>query len=281
MTKHFYDNVYLEGHAFGYDGGPKGMPNRTRMLWERTSIWLASFGLNANPDAKILEIGCGMAYLSKIHPGWHGAEYSRSAVDRVKASESETRIFLEDAQTLSFLDKSFDAVFTYATLEHVPDPDRAFREIDRILREGGQALIAPAWNCREWTVKKIEKRSMADLTLTEKLERLSIPLREHIIFRAMIAFPKRFFTELVMWLLPNRPLPLRYSSLHPRWDLIDKYGHVSDDDAVADIDPHAGIAFFKTRGYAVISHQTLYKRMTARHEPIIVRKPNLSGSKRI
>lgn len=51
MTKHFYDNVYLDSHAFGYDGGPKGMPDRTRMLWERTSIWLASCGLNAYPDA--------------------------------------------------------------------------------------------------------------------------------------------------------------------------------------------------------------------------------------
>lgn len=80
-----------------------------------------------------------------------------------------------------------------------------------------------------------------------------------------------------MLISPGRPLPLRYRTLHPRWDLIEQYGHVSDDDAVADIDPHAGIAFFKTRGYLVMSHPTLFKRLTARHEPVIVRKLSLSA----
>jgi hypothetical protein len=121
---------------------------------------------------------------------------------------------------------------------------------------------------------------MADLTLVEKLERMSIPLREHLAFRALVALPKRLWTELLMGLFPDRPLSLRYRTLHPRWDLIEQYGHVSDDDAVADIDPHAGIAFFRTRGYLVMSHPTLFKRLTARHEPVIVRKPALSGAGR-
>lgn len=181
----------------GYDGGPAGMPERTRMLWNRTVDWLSSCGLDTKTDAKILEIGCGMAFLSKIHSGWHGAEYSKTAVERVKAREGEeTRIFEEDVQALSFPDKSFGAVFSYAALEHVPDPNRAFVEIDRILR--GDALIAPTWNCRAWTVKKIEQRPWSDLNLMEKLERISIPLRERIVFSAMVALPKRFWTEVLM-----------------------------------------------------------------------------------
>ena len=43
----------------------------------------------------------------------------------------------------------------------------------------------------------------------------------------------------------KKPLSLRYKALHPRWGLIAQYGHISDDDAVADIDPHAGFVSSK------------------------------------
>lgn len=52
-------------------------------------------------------------------------------------------------------------------------------------------------------------------------------------------------------------MALRYRTLFPRWDLIEPYGDVSDDDAVADIDPHAAVRFFKSRGYEILSHSAL------------------------
>jgi len=158
-------------------------------------------------------------------------------------------------------------------MEHVPNPNKAFSEIDRILRGGGYAMIAPAWNCRAWTVKKIEHRPLAELSLGEKIDRYSIPLREHIAYRALMSIPMRLFTELTM-LITKRALPLRFKVLHPRWDLIEKYGHVSDDDAVAAIDPHAAIAFYKSRGYRIISHTCMLGRLFARGEAVVVQKPN-------
>lgn len=207
-----------------------------------------------------------------MHPGWHGAEYSRIAVDRVKERDGlDCKIYEEDAQHLSFSDSQFDGVFTWAALEHVPDPNKAFLEIDRILKRGGDALIAPAWNCRSWTVKKIEQRPMSELSWLERIERWLIPLRALLIFRGCIALPNRFWGE-VRLACGQRAMPLRYKVLHPRWDLIVKYGHVSDDDAVAAIDSHAGICFFKSRGYEIISHPTFLSRLIARYEPLIVRK---------
>jgi len=107
----------------------------------------------------------------------------------------------------------------------------------------------------------------------ERVERSSIPLREHLVYRAFMAMPRRLWSELLMLFAP-RNSPLRFMVLHPRWDLIEKYGHVSDDDAVADIDPHAGIVFFKSRGYRILSHRSLKDRLMARHEAVIVQKPN-------
>jgi hypothetical protein len=130
--------------------------------------------------------------------------------------------------------------------------------------------MAPAWNCRSWTVKKLHQRSYKTLNFLEKIQKLMIPLREHIWFRAISCLPGRFYDELR--LLTQKPIDLRYKSLHPRWDLIEEFDHVSDDDAASDIDPHSAICFFKSRNYEIVSHPTWISRMAARHEPVIVRK---------
>ena len=137
MTKKFYNSAYQAGHISKY-GDLEALSDRTKALKQRTNSWLENTGLAKQLKAQILEIGCGMACLSTIHPGWHGVEYSKSAVERVKAIQgSEVKIFEGDAQCLQFEDQSFDGVFTWAALEHVIDPDKACCEIDRILRGGG------------------------------------------------------------------------------------------------------------------------------------------------
>lgn len=136
-TKKFYDQAYTEGHWSNY-GNIDILAGRGGELAARTHSWLASTGLAKRPDATVLEIGCGMAQLSSIHPGWVGAEYSVAAVERVKDLQGhETPIFEADAQALPWGDQAFDGIFTWAALEHVPNPDLALREIDRVLRGGG------------------------------------------------------------------------------------------------------------------------------------------------
>jgi ubiquinone/menaquinone biosynthesis C-methylase UbiE len=46
-----------------------------------------------------------------------------------------------DARALPFPDGSFDVVYCYHALEHIPEPVRAIREIARVLRSGGSYFI--------------------------------------------------------------------------------------------------------------------------------------------
>src|ERR671910_1974143 len=98
-------------------------------------------------DASILEIGCGTGNLwaentKRIPEGWQITLTDASpgmlceAQQRLSGSHS-FRFQVANAQELPFADESFDAVIAAHMLSHVPDRDKAFSEIVRILRHGG------------------------------------------------------------------------------------------------------------------------------------------------
>jgi len=55
----------------------------------------------------------------------------------------------ENAEELTFADASFDLIVSMSTFEHVAHVDRVLREIQRVLKPGGQALVTfePVWTC--------------------------------------------------------------------------------------------------------------------------------------
>ncbi len=112
MSKDFYNKVYQEDHPSNYNGTPDGEHATTTRKW--TNRWLDSTGLAHRPNARILEVGCGMAYLSDIQPRWGGVDYSKTAVARVKGAlqGAYARIFEADAKSLPFEDRHYDGVFS-------------------------------------------------------------------------------------------------------------------------------------------------------------------------
>lgn len=114
-------------------------------------LWLFD-QLELPDDARILEIGCGSGNLwaentKRIPEGWQITLTDASlgmvceAQQRLSSSHS-FRFQVANAQELPFADVSFDAVIAAHMLYHVPDRDKAFLEIVRILRDGGHLYAA-------------------------------------------------------------------------------------------------------------------------------------------
>ena len=55
--------------------------------------------------------------------------------------EKGRAIFVVDITNINFKDEEFDYVICNHVLEHIPDEAKAFAEIKRVLRPGGQAII--------------------------------------------------------------------------------------------------------------------------------------------
>lgn len=100
----------------------------------------------ARPDpARILVVGCGSGHEAGILARGFGAAtvgidvQDEAGFDREGSRPAELRTM--DARELAFDDASFDLVYSFHALEHIPEPRRALREMARVLRPGGTYFI--------------------------------------------------------------------------------------------------------------------------------------------
>jgi SAM-dependent methyltransferase len=69
------------------------------------------------------------------------SESMRLEARRAASQQLPVEFVIDDAQTLRFEDASFDACRTERMLMHVPDAERAFAEMVRVIRRGGRLSV--------------------------------------------------------------------------------------------------------------------------------------------
>lgn len=98
---------------------------------------------------RVLEIGCGMgtdgAQFAKAGADYTGIDLTDAAVElarkRFQVSGLEGEFRVADAERLDFPEASFDLVYSHGVLHHTPDIEAAVREIHRVLKPGGRAMV--------------------------------------------------------------------------------------------------------------------------------------------
>ncbi|HYE64982.1 MAG TPA: class I SAM-dependent methyltransferase [Pyrinomonadaceae bacterium] len=98
---------------------------------------------------RVLEIGCGLgtdgAQFVRAGADYTGVDLTDAAVDlarlRFRLFDLPGTFQTADAENLDFADESFDLVYSHGVLHHTPDAERAVREIHRVLRPCGRAVV--------------------------------------------------------------------------------------------------------------------------------------------
>lgn len=109
----------------------------------------AAANFAAGRGLRVLEIGCGL--------GTDGAQFALAGADYTGIDLTEASIELArkrfelaglrgefrvaDAEALDFPDNVFGLVYSHGVLHHTPDTARAVREIHRVLKPDGRAIV--------------------------------------------------------------------------------------------------------------------------------------------
>lgn len=101
--------------------------------------------LAAQTDSRTLEVGCGAGNILAQVPSVQRVGIDLSdhllAIARRNCGP-RVELCKGNAEELPFADASFDRVFCTEVIEHVQHPERVLRELARVLRTGGRAVVS-------------------------------------------------------------------------------------------------------------------------------------------
>jgi len=173
------------------DATPRVHYRRIGLDDERADIYYYKFGiehlkggliaklkeyLSQLEKSVILDAGCGKGtdslFLANISPNYKiiGVDISPSGIKiaRSKATNNKDSLFflICDITKLPFKKESFDAIYSYATLEHVADPCEAIRSFITVLKDRGILVIGvpsdtywKGWYLPNYLVNRVLKRN--------------------------------------------------------------------------------------------------------------------------
>jgi SAM-dependent methyltransferase len=164
----------------------------------------------------LLEVGCGMGYdsLEFLKRGVRvtATDLTPAAVAMARRHFELEGVTAEDvreenALDLSFPDETFDAVWANGVLHATGDTARAIREVHRVLKPGGRAIIShfyrkPSWM---WTVHRLGRENI------EHTDR-DPPVNEFYTDDEIVAMFPGFDIESLAW-EHHRALPVRRDGL--------------------------------------------------------------------
>lgn len=145
---------------------------------------------------RVLEVGAGVGTDARRLIG-AGARYTGINVDRgsseaaaraLRAFDLPGEVLQRDACALDFPDGSFDVVYSFGVLQHIPAARQAVAEIARVLRPGGELLVmlynrsSINYHLEIRLLRKLGLRLLGIPGMIGLLERLGLPggkLRRH------------------------------------------------------------------------------------------------------
>ena len=106
---------------------------------------------------RVLEVGCGtgliLRHVAPVAAFAVGLDISPRMLEQAQARG--LNVVRASASELPFADSSFDLVYSFKVLSHVREIDRAFFEMARVTRPGGQ-LVLEFYN--PWSLRYMAKR---------------------------------------------------------------------------------------------------------------------------
>ena len=166
MQLHTYSLMYeVEGHHWWFYGRRKIITGFIERIFPR----------NQHPRPRILDVGCGTGANLEILSEFGDAEGVDVSTDALSFCRQRglDQVSLGEAEKLPYSDQSFDLVTALDVVEHLDDDLAGLREMHRVLKPGGHALMfVPAFMFL-WGVQDDVSHHRRRYTMTQLKERVT------------------------------------------------------------------------------------------------------------
>lgn len=237
-SRAFYDNAYASNPQTGDDHIYKESAERATLTTRTPKIagrFVERYGLN---NKKILEVGAGSGLLQDIVEDYTGLEISRSA------RRFFHKPFVEASATnMPFSDNTFDAIWSFRVLEHIPNPEMALLEMRRVVKPGGYILLHFAFDVDRYAAQGYGVRPFSDFDIWGKIKKATLPIADSRAFLNLYVRQVRLLRSLGTR-ITGGPSRLRFIKLAANYD---EYW-VGDSDACISLSYHEVLLWFTSRG---------------------------------
>ncbi len=135
------------------------------------------FGFDRFAGKDVLEIGVGqgtdLLQFAKAGARCHGVDITDNHLMLTKRNFDLRGIAVDlhkaDATALPFRDGSLDCVYSFGVIHHIPEADRVVADVRRVLRPGGEVMVALYY---KWSAFHLFKKLLLDGVGRAKLIRL-------------------------------------------------------------------------------------------------------------
>ena len=113
-------------------------PAGFRGMYKRFEAVISEFSPNG---ALLLDAGCGSGRVFRYETAGGARVVGVDLTSEMRGNPNIDAGLRGDVTSLPFRDAAFDLVLSSHMIEHLPEPERAFREMARVLRPGGRLLL--------------------------------------------------------------------------------------------------------------------------------------------
>jgi ubiquinone/menaquinone biosynthesis C-methylase UbiE len=141
-------DFWEQGPPMGFIGEKLTYEEKRQFRYSLQDYMHAAFGFDKFAGKKVLDLGCGGGIDSAefIRNGAIvvSADFSQTAVETTRSLLKEAnllgKVVQADATALIFEDNTFDCVYSFGVLHHIPHVKKALSEIKRVLKPGGRVM---------------------------------------------------------------------------------------------------------------------------------------------
>jgi SAM-dependent methyltransferase len=215
-------------------------------------------------EAHSLEVGSGRGALQDVVKDYTGVDLSESV-----AKYHRKRFFSVDSTNLPFPDNEFDLTWTYAVLEHVPNPQAMLEEMRRVTKPGGLLFLHAAWHCPTYAADGIPVRRFRDLPIHWWPRKVLAWIDRLAPVRAFRIVSFRLFLLFRHWFGKSRQR-FYFKKIKPNYETF----WMSDSDACCSMDQLEAWFWFRQQGDVILEPRNLAKAFLQTNGELVIRLRN-------